>query len=180
MRPNPPSFALAIALSAFPAVQALGYSKQTAHFAFLMQSWKQGQIAGFRGVDLNHDSFISHAELPLPQYADTYREYDYDQDGRISIEEFSGKRPQRVGAEHLLSDANKHFPQLDSDHSGRIDRRELTKLKLYTAKGLIANPKAIRFSTLSKADQNNDSSLTRLEFERFLGILYAQLIGWGV
>ncbi|HOV96391.1 MAG TPA: EF-hand domain-containing protein [Thermomonas sp.] len=93
--------------------------------------------------------------------ADTFREWDKNGDGQLSLAEFRAGWQQAQAAVQLQAQLRRQFASLDSNHNGAIDANEYTNLVLIKNAGKNAPP-------LARFDTNGDG---KLEFGEYLKLV---------
>ena len=98
----------------------------------------------FKGLDVNHDGFVSKAEI-----ASLQSQFDA---------RMSASAPKRIA---------RMFDRMDVDHDGKITQAELSAKQAakLAAKGKPAKGRNTRSSLLVRADSNRDGTVTRSEFD---------------
>jgi Ca2+-binding EF-hand superfamily protein len=121
--------------------------------SFFSSSQNRSDVAAhierlFKGLDVNHDGFVSRSEIATLQ-----AQFD---------ERMSKSVPKRVA---------RMFGRLDADHDGRITQAEVTaeRAAKRSANGKLSKLASHPSSLFLRADSDKDGAITRAEFDAAVG-----------
>jgi Ca2+-binding EF-hand superfamily protein len=107
------------------------------------------------------------AAAPQDLAADTFKQWDKNGDGQLSLPEFRAGWQQAQAAAQLQMQLRRQFANLDSNHDGAIDSSEYGNLVLIKNAGKNAPP-------LARFDSNGDGKLEFAEYVKLVEALAPQ------